>query len=589
MLQTGNFTAGRSYAPPKPEQHPHVMAHRPVVKLQLLLLAALVILIMWRLSAGPRIDSGFVQMQPSSLGSLEETAFTVSSPMDIQVRASGAFETDESGAPLAAYGWIWNVDNNEVAWSMENFRVTRDGVLATSEDSLRLNSGSYKAYFTTLGPTPSSREQRAFLGLRPHWTNYKESFFLVLSSKDDNSVRVGPVATTDASNVIWSARHVGNRKTMEEWIHVDAGARIHVHAVAGLCSAGCDQAYFENTVTGERVWEMTMANTADAGGWESNRVFDDIIQLGKGLYRVVFRTDRSHAWNVWSANPPVNPDAFGIVLRREEGDVNVLAQWSDSTPYVSILDVGSDETRHVRFRVAESVLVLIEATGEISDNGTLYDFGYLVRESNGERVWRMSREKSAPAGGHETNRTERAVVRLEPGDYSVHFETDDSHAFGDWRKQRPSHTDRWGIALFPVDDVPGAVTVESGAIGETEYGDLLVALREAGNNTAFRQRFALLSESDILIQAMGEISTNGQYDHGWIERAGTGDKVWEMTMENTEHAGGDDRNRMFSGVITLPEGEYEVHYVSDYDYAFGDFGDGAPGSPADWGIRIFGR
>ncbi|MEQ9104213.1 MAG: hypothetical protein RIE53_05905 [Rhodothermales bacterium] len=584
------------------------MRNRTLVRIQLLLLVSLVILIVWRFSAGPRIGEGFVQIQPSDLGQLDEVSFTVERPTSIHVRAVGAFETDEAGAPLAAYGWVLDRSNAQVVWSMETFRVDRDGVLASADDSLRLAPGSYTAYFTSFGPTPSSREQRAFLGLKPHWTNHRDAFHLVLSTRDsdEDAIRSGMTVTAESgdatSTPLWSALRVSNRKTMEELVRVDSDAGLRIQAIIGLCSSGCDMAYIEDLDTGATVWEMSMENTVAAGGWEANRLFDDIIRLGEGIYRFVLTTDRRHSWNRWSANTPYNPEGFGMQVEVVSGSAVTLDPTAGDARLVSMVDIGSSEHRTMRMRVSERTLVLVDAMGEISSNGTLYDYGYIVRDSNGERVWRMSLDKSVPAGGHETNRQERAVVRLDAGEYTLHYETDDSHAFGDWRKDRPRETDRWGMTLYLLSGTPGSVSIleDSAAsapasvsapthapITRSDVGPLLAGLHEAGNDTRFEQPFQLTAATTVHVEAMGEVSTNGRYDYGWIERADTGERVWEMTLENTVHAGGDDRNRMFDGAVSLPAGEYVVHYISDFNHAFGDYGDGPPTQAADWGIRIY--
>lgn len=580
------------------------MRNRTLVRIQLLLLASLVVLIVWRFSAGPRIGNGFVQIQPSELGPLYASTFTVNRPTGVHVHAVGAFETDESGAPLAVYGWLLDRSNAHVVWSMETFRVERDGVLAVSTDSLQLNPGTYTAWFTTAGPTPSSRDQRAFLGLKPHWTNHKDAFSLVIrtDAANEDAIQTGVPNAADAGEradgaVLWSALRVSNRETEEELVRVTSDAELQVRAIAGLCSAGCDSAYIEDLESGTKVWELSMENSSPAGGWEANRSFDDLVRLGRGMYRLVFKTDRSHAWNEWRANPPHNPDGFGMEVIVVSGDAFVLNPTGREAeaPIVSMVDVGSDEQRTVGIRVSERTLVLVDAMGEIASNGTLYDFGYIVRDATGERVWRMSLDRSTPAGGHETNRQERAIVRLDPGDYTLHFETDDSHAFGDWRKTRPRSTDRWGMTVYALDHTEGAVTVLDNAMAQAETapavqenpGQWMAGLQQAGNDTQFEQPFRLDAEATVHIRAMGEISTNGRYDHGWIEDAGTGERVWEMTLENTAPAGGDPRNRFFDGPVTLPAGEYVLHYISDFNHAYGDFGAGPPTRAADWGIRIF--
>jgi hypothetical protein len=62
----------------------------------------------------------------------------------------------------------------------------------------------------------------------------------------------------------------------------------------------------------------------------------------------------------------------------------------------------------------------------------------------------MQYEDTEPAGGSTKNRLEDAVVRLKAGDYTVHFKTDGSHAFGDWNTTRPDDPLGWGITVTRV-------------------------------------------------------------------------------------------------------------------------------------------
>src|SRR5690606_20904115 len=66
--------------------------------------------------------------------------------------------------------------------------------------------------------------------------------------------------------------------------------------------------------------------------------------------------------------------------------------------------------------------------------------------------------------------------------------------------------------------------------------------------------FRLTTPTALHVYAVGEISLSGRYDYGWIERTDTGEIVWEMTWQNTRPAGGDDRNRLFDGIIDLVPG-----------------------------------
>ena len=98
--------------------------------------------------------------------------------------------------------------------------------------------------------------------------------------------------------------------------------------------------------------------------------------------------------------------------------------------------------------------------------------------------------------------------------------------------------------------------------------------------------FELDREAKLHIQAVGEITFSSQYDYGWIERVDDGDIVWEMLLDNTQPAGGAERNRRFDGVVTLSPGRYVARFITDASHHYGFFGDEAPDDPEAWGITV---
>lgn len=198
------------------------------------------------------------------------------------------------------------------------------------------------------------------------------------------------------------------------------------------------------------------------------------------------------------------------------------------------------------------------------------------------------------------NRTEMAILTLDPGRYFIRYKSDSSHNFGNWNKSEPNSGERWGIALFamnPEEVTPASVRVkateqawstDTGAIEDnSNLGPALVVMNGLGNEVEKDKGFKLEAESKLKIIALGELSGSSSYDYGWIKRVSTGEKVWEMTYRNTVAAGGADRNRRFSGTITLAAGEYMVHFQTDFSHSYGNFDDDLPEKGQDWGIAVY--
>jgi hypothetical protein len=60
-----------------------------------------------------------------------------------------------------------------------------------------------------------------------------------------------------------------------------------------------------------------------------------------------------------------------------------------------------------------------------------------------------------------------------------------------------------------------------------------------------------------------------------------------MTDDNTDPAGGAEKNRMFDGVVDLPAGDYVACYATDDSHAFRSWNAGAPYEPEAWGMALY--
>ncbi len=103
--------------------------------------------------------------------------------------------------------------------------------------------------------------------------------------------------------------------------------------------------------------------------------------------------------------------------------------------------------------LSQSIEIKVSATywvmsvGEI-DGLSRADYGWIENEAK-DTVWLMSDfDNTFHAGGASKNRIEISSVTLQPGNYTLHYHTDDSHAFGKWNEDEPNQTSLYGIALL---------------------------------------------------------------------------------------------------------------------------------------------
>lgn len=606
--------------------------NRPrIVRLQLLALFALALMVLARVFSGPASPRGAVVLADIDRMELAQTSFEVERPVRLSVEATGSIEgghRDGSTTPtLGAYGWIMRRDNRQVVWEMDGRDAVHErGTLVKVSDSIELEPGIYDAFFTSYGNTFFSYRDRSFFRriFNPdqHWQNDRSKWQLVLRLLEGEENAVKKLRSEDfkasaptPDGLIWTSGPAGSYETHRFIFEVVRPVTLRVYSIGEFDGEPKDYAWIERVTTGEHVWEMTEENTQPAGGADENRRFDGTIRVEPGVYRAFYQTDRTHAYRDWRANPPFDPAGWGLTLSvvnsSDLAAVGAFNPWENRTPIVRITEVPDDNMRSAQFVVKQPLDVLLCAVGEMHEGGR-YDFAWIKNDQTAEHVWEMRYDQSEHAGGASKNRKVVEFLRLEPGSYTLYYQTDDSHAYGSWNADPPANPERWGVTMFPIARTVGNDVVEviqplniitgkqadqSGlegiqppvppvppvaAIGQ----EVLVREVSLGNEAKVETSFELAESSTVTIYALGEITMRGRYDYGWLERADTGERVWEMTWQNTMPAGGDERNRRFFGQVSLPAGRYVVRFETDLSHAFNDFGDRAPADAEAWGITI---
>ena len=91
----------------------------------------------------------------------------------------------------------------------------------------------------------------------------------------------------------------------------------------------------------------------------------------------------------------------------------------------------------------------VYALGEASGD-RFVDYGWITNTATGQKVWEMRYHETEPAGGDAKNRLADRIIRLEKGDYILHYTSDDSHAYDRWNAAAPRDGARWGITVLSV-------------------------------------------------------------------------------------------------------------------------------------------
>jgi len=249
--------------------------------------------------------------------------------------------------------------------------------------------------------------------------------------------------------------------------------------------------------------------------------------------------------------------------------------------------LGHEANVRAGFRLDAAAELEIYAFTEMPEEWDIgADTGWIQNAATHERVWKMEQRNTRHAGGAEKNRLFRDKVRLEAGNYVLVYGTDDSHSFPDFNASPPRDPLNWGITVLPGPNFPAAAFHK---IDAPPPPAALIDLTRARDDDDLEQAFRLTRASTVWVHALGEFSGGDDEfaDYGWIQKAGSSEIVWEMTYDNTEHAGGAEKNRVFDGSVHLEAGDYVAYFVTDDSHAYRRWNSGPPFERDAWGLAIY--
>ena len=195
---------------------------------------------------------------------------------------------------------------------------------------------------------------------------------------------------------------------------------------------------------------------------------DEIITLPKGSYLVSYTTDDSHAYDDWNAEPPFDPEHYGITImgvgaHYNSANVAKFVEQRAKNIIAQIVRVGDNADKTERFTLDKPTRVRIYAIGE-GQNREMFDYGWIENAKTGNTVWEMTYGMTFHAGGGRKNRMVNMAILLEKGDYKLRWRSDDSHSYGSWNVDPPDDPEYWGITLYKADasDIPPIPPVPPG-------------------------------------------------------------------------------------------------------------------------------
>jgi len=552
--------------------------------------------------------------------------FVLEKDMPVTINAVGGgdksmwremFDEDDSPGGMYAYGWIIDAATREIVWEM-NLRNTsgrRDD--REFDDEIRMKAGAYEVYFAAYGyvRTGNFSYSAANIDRRgdgKHGRNYisifgkefgdvyedfmelaKDTWGITLSVDGGNA---GSVRTFTApapfKQTLFALTGVGDATILRKTIITTKDVKLRVYALGEGPSRDelFDHGWIVNSETRKRVWDMGGSWFERAGGARKNILVDTDIELEKGSYELVFVTDDSHSADDWNDRPPYDPFSYGITLfLTDESDRSAITVLDGSPKekdvLVELTRIRDDEYRSLAFSLAKDTKVRVYALGERSGSRSMADYGWIVNAKTRRKVWSMEADETEHAGGAAKNRMIDRLITLPKGSYIVYYQSDDSHAYGDWNSSKPLEADRWGITLWAADENFDKSSLK---VGEDAVStDVIAQLIRVRDDRHDRKTFTIKNRQSVRVYALGEGSGGDMYDYGWIEDANTGRTIWEMTYRMSERAGGATKNRMVDATIVLDAGEYVLHYMTDDSHGFNDWNSDPPPDRENWGISIY--
>lgn len=258
-----------------------------------------------------------------------------------------------------------------------------------------------------------------------------------------------------------------------------------------------------------------------------------------------------------------------------------------SRAVVTINRVGNNSSEVCYFRLKKEARLRLYALGEGERReGSIFDYAWIEDLTRSRKVWTMNLRTCDRAGGSSKNLLVQEYITLPPGKYAVHYDTDGSHAYGQWSYLPPNDPCFWGITLWPArkQDLDRVVFIRKKANVQKP----ILAMTKVSNNQHLRQGMELKKDMGLRLFCLGEGTwRKGMIDYGWIENAETGQTVWVMKLDNSVDAGGADKNRMINEVLQLKAGKYVAHFQTDNSHAYANWNNQPPIHQERWGMMIW--
>ena len=288
---------------------------------------------------------------------------------------------------------------------------------------------------------------------------------------------------------------------------------------------------------------------------------------------------------------------------------------------VALHGLESAEVRQQGFTLPRAMKVHVYAKGgglrrliHASGESPMFAYGWILNATTREVIWQMDGSNTKrdwdywvadqyvdlPAGSYEayfanhgfgqsllfaqwTRNIDRRDLHAEgaerPHGFLAAIGADNPSLLRHWREQ----VGNYGLEIYLPSGQPSEVSTFEAPL---RWKNIVVALPAASNDGHWTQSFHLRKPVTLHVYAEGEGSGRHMSDGGWIIDAHSRSRVWEMTMDKSQYAGGARKNRRQVETLQLPSGDYEATYGTDDSHSPADWNAAPPCDPGMYGLTL---
>ncbi len=537
---------------------------------------------------------------------LYRKAISLSQDVEVEIEAisSGIPEKDI----LFSYAWLLNLNSGEPIWVMDSDRVEKiasDNI--REKTTITLPAGDYQLYFAAFrGLYPFQKKIKILkmfevgvfdINRMPmEWDDHGDPsrWQVVVRATDADFPRsaVKKLAERPNTGAMLKFKKVRSTEFLQAEMLIHETVSLRIKAMGEYIAKEkyfADGAWIDDLNRCEKVWGMNLTNTRHAGGAQKNRSYNGKVTLPPGRYMVNYVSDDSHSYREWNMPPPYDPEAWGIEVipidAAGENAVEIVFDPPERNLVAKLDRMSDNEFKRTGFTLLEDADLCIHAFGEWALSEKIFvDFGWIEDARTLEKVWEMPYSEGAYAGGEYRNRQVRDLIHLPVGDYYLCYITDYAHAYGNWQQSPPYDPRAWGIKLqgagenFTMDQVK--------TFKELEGPSLLIRIGPIGDDIHKLTSFRVVEPTTVKMISVGEGYRGEMFDYAWLKDDASEEIVWEMEYDETSAAGGSRKNRSIEHVLTIPPGQYSLHYRTDDNHSFENWNEDMPTNPHLWGVTM---